>query len=218
LQVGGKLSSAKHLLRYLGPAVCIRTRALQQWLKMDKSESARAVTLGSVAAEVYCDQLHRYLLSKTGPNHAADLAQEVYLRLMRVPSDELIRNPEAYIIAVARQVVSEFVRRERRTRARISIDSEQAERLAEHPEELGVDEPARWVSSSQFLEAFLNDLPPEQAAALLLHERDGFSYAQVAQTLGVSERAVERYLMKARERLHCWLAEERDPQLGAVRS
>jgi RNA polymerase sigma-70 factor (ECF subfamily) len=183
---------------------------------MDKSESARAITLGSVAAEVYCDQLHRYLLSKTGPNNAADLAQEVYLRLMKVPSNYLIRNPEAYIIAVARQVVSEFVRRERRSRARICIDSEQAERLSERPEELGADEPARWVSSSQFLEAFLNELPPEQAAALLLHERDGFSYTHIAKTLGVSERAVERYLMKARERLHRRLAEELDPGLGAV--
>jgi RNA polymerase sigma-19 factor, ECF subfamily len=185
---------------------------------MDKSESARVVTLGSVAAEVYSVQLHRYLLSKTGPNHAADLAQEVYLRLMRVPSDSLIRNPEAYIIAVARQVVSEFVRRERRNRTRICIDSEQVERLSEQPEEICADEPARWVSSSQFLEAFLNELPPEQAAALLLHERDGLSYAHIAKTLGVSERAVERYLMKARERLHCRLTEELDPGQGAVGS
>lgn len=185
---------------------------------MDKSESARAVSLGSVAAEVYCDQLHRYLLSKTGPNHAADLAQEVYLRLMRVPLDDLIRNPEAYIIAVARQVVSEFVRRERRTRSRICIDSEQVERLTEQPEELCADEPARWVSSSQFLEAFLSELPPEQAAALLLHERDGLSYIQIAQTLEVSERAVERYLMKARERLHRYIAEDLNPGRGAVGS
>jgi len=183
---------------------------------MDKFDSPRVVSLGSVAAELYSNQLHRYLLSKTGPNHAADLAQEVYLRLMRVPLDELIRSPEAYIIAVARQVVSEFIRRERRNCARICIDSEQVERLAEQPAELCADEPARWVSSSQFLEAFLNELPPEQAAALLLHERDGLSYAQVAQTLGVSERAVERYLMKARERLHRRLAEDLDPGQGAI--
>jgi len=182
---------------------------------MDKRQTAQGVTLGSVAAQTYCEQLHRYLMSKAGPNHAADLAQEVYLRLMRVPMDELIRSPEGYIIAVARQVVWEFSRREKRLRQRVCIDSEQAERLAERPEELGADEPARWVSSSQFLEAFFESLPPEQAAALLLYERVGLSYSQIAQTLGVSERAVERYLMKARERLHERLAEDRnDPQGG----
>ena len=176
---------------------------------MNKSQRASAVTLGSVAAEVYCAQLHRYLRSKASPDHTADLAQEVYLRLMRVPLDELIRSPEAYIIAVARQVVREFLRRDRHSKSRICIDSEQVDRLTEQPAELGADEPARWVSSSQFLESFFNELPPEQAAALLLYERDGLSYPEISRTLGVSERAVERYLMKARDRLHRRLAEDR---------
>jgi RNA polymerase sigma factor (sigma-70 family) len=182
---------------------------------MNKSESVRSVTtLGSVAAESYCGQLHRYLTAKGGRHNAADLAQEVYLRLIRIPLSGLICNPEAYIISVARQVVIEFYRRDKRSRARLCIDSEQLERLAENPHELSADEPARWVSSSQLLERFLSDLPPAQADALLLHERDGLSYAQVAERLDVSERAVERYLTKAREKLHTTLAQERDHDKG----
>jgi len=32
---------------------------------------------------------------------AADLAHEVYLRILRVSDPDMIRNPEAYLVAVA---------------------------------------------------------------------------------------------------------------------
>jgi RNA polymerase sigma-70 factor (ECF subfamily) len=158
-------------------------------------------TLGAVAAEIYCDVIHRYLLSRAGRNDVSDLEQEVYLKLIRVPFDTLIENPEAFIISSARQVVLEHLRRENRRRKTFCTDSELVEQLTENPELPGWDEPAHWVSSAQFLESFLMSLPPEQAAALVLHKRDGFTYEQIAAELHVTPRAVRRYLVKAKEQL-----------------
>ena len=124
------------------------------------------------------------------------------MRLMRVPADEFILNPEAYIFSTARLVALDFGRQARRQEKRICFDSDVVVQLTENPSEPCPDEPARRVSSSQLLESFLAQLPPEHAAALLLHERDGYSYAEIAQMLEVSERAVERYLIRARERLY----------------
>ena len=38
---------------------------------------------------------------------AADLAQEVYLRMLRVPDMDHVRNPEAYLYAVASNLAKE---------------------------------------------------------------------------------------------------------------
>jgi RNA polymerase sigma factor (sigma-70 family) len=176
---------------------------------MAKSDSAKwATSLWRVAADNYGDRLHRFLLRRLGRQEVEDVAQEVYVKLMHVPHNEFIRNPEAYIFSVARQVVGEFGRRAQRHRARICTDSEQVDRLTENPQDISPDELAQAVSSTQFLQAFLEKLPPEQAAALLLYERDGYSYAEIARMLETSERAVQRYLLKARERLHQLLGSE----------
>jgi RNA polymerase sigma-70 factor (ECF subfamily) len=175
--------------------------------KIDRPQ--RATSLGSVAAERYGARLHRFFLRWIGPDEAPDLAQEVYMRLMRVPADEFIRNPEAYIFSTARLVALDFGRQARRQAKRISFDSDAVVQLTENPQEPNPDEPARRVSSSQLLESFLGQLPPTQAAALLLRERDGYSYAEIAQMLEVSERAVERYLVRARERLYRLVGDER---------
>ena len=46
--------------------------------------------------------LRAFLLRRTRRQHeAADLAQEVYVRMLRIPDMGAIRNPEAYLYTVA---------------------------------------------------------------------------------------------------------------------
>jgi DNA-directed RNA polymerase specialized sigma24 family protein len=50
------------------------------------------------AYEVYGKALHRYLMRRLSNAEAArDLAQEVYLRLLRVPDAAAIRTLQAYV-------------------------------------------------------------------------------------------------------------------------
>jgi RNA polymerase sigma factor (sigma-70 family) len=166
--------------------------------------------LWRVAAESYGSRLHAFLLKRLDRQDVEDVMQEIYVRLSRVPRSEFVRNPEAYIFTVARHAVTDFCSEAKRLQDNICIDTETMQHVSEHPEHSQPDEIARSLLSRQLLDSFLNQLPPEQAVALLLFERDGCSYTEIAKELGVSERAVERYLSKARERLAELLRSQQD--------
>ncbi len=51
-------------------------------------------TLWRVAADRYEERLRQYLLKRLGCQKANDLLQEIYIRLLRVPRSEFIRDPE----------------------------------------------------------------------------------------------------------------------------
>src|ERR1700689_2294036 len=53
---------------------------------------------------------------------AADLAQEVYLRMLRISNQEAIRNPVHYLYTVANNLVKEHALLERRQASSIDID------------------------------------------------------------------------------------------------
>src|ERR1700677_4836024 len=53
---------------------------------------------------------------------AADLAQEVYLRMLRVSDQDAIRNPVHYLYTVANNLVKEHAVLERRQASGIDID------------------------------------------------------------------------------------------------
>ena len=53
---------------------------------------------------------------------AADLAQEVYLRMLRISDQEAIRNPVLYLYTVANNLVKEHAVLERRHASGIDID------------------------------------------------------------------------------------------------
>jgi len=164
-------------------------------------------TLGSIAAEAYGDLIHRFLLSRAPRSDVPDLVQQVFLKLLKVPYDDLIVNPEAFIIQSAKLVLLEHLRRERNRQKILCTDSDLVEQLSKSSQLADFDEPAHLVSSAEFFERFLNSLPAHHAAALVLHKRDGLTHEEVAAQLGVTTRAVRRYLIKARAQLARALAD-----------
>src|SRR3954467_4222821 len=94
-------------------------------LKPSRQQSVAAST-----CEQYHAELHRFLMRRLhSAQQAQDLAQEAYLRLLRVEHSELIRQPRAYLYRIAVNLVSEF--RLRAKREPITYDSESLEQLAE---------------------------------------------------------------------------------------
>src|ERR1700736_2602298 len=53
---------------------------------------------------------------------AADLAQEVYIRMLRISNQEAIRNPVHYLYTVANNLVKEHAALDRRQASGIGID------------------------------------------------------------------------------------------------
>lgn len=103
---------------------------------MDASdlEAKRTDESAAPAWQQYGGWLHRYLtrcLRHHDTQCARDLAQEVYLRLLRVEKGEPVRDYQAYLYRIASHVVYEFKLRARREI--VHFDSETAEDCAEHP-------------------------------------------------------------------------------------
>jgi RNA polymerase sigma factor (sigma-70 family) len=130
---------------------------------------------------------------------AVDLAQEVYVRMLRVPDLDAIRNPESYLFTVASNLAKEHARLERRDCGALDVDDPLVEaQLAELPAFGG--ELDRAVRIRRLREV-LQQLPPKCHAAVVLQYWHGMSYEEIAQRLGVSTHMVKKYLSQAL--LHC---------------
>ncbi len=126
---------------------------------------------------------------------AAELAQEVYVRMLRVPDMSTVRNPEAYLYAVASNLAKEHARRGPHHSNVIDIDDPQVqEQLAELPAFGGqLDQEQRLKR----LREVLRELSPKCQAAVELQYWHGLSYEEIAQRLGVSTNMVRKYLSQA---------------------
>lgn len=130
---------------------------------------------------------------------AAELAQEVYLRMLRVADLGAIRNPEAYLYTVASNLAKEHARHERQDGAALDVDDPVVqEQLAELPAFASELDTERRIKR---LREVLQQLPPKCQAAVMLQYWQGLSYEEIAVRLGVSSHMVKKYLSQAL--VHC---------------
>lgn len=126
---------------------------------------------------------------------ASDLAQEVFLRLLRVEHHETIRHPEAYLFTVARHVLHQHTLRQADTPKSLDISELFGDlQLASH------DDPEARASGQQKLaqlERKLESLPPKVSTTLLLHRFAGLTIEEIGRELGVSRPAAKKYLARA---------------------
>jgi RNA polymerase sigma factor (sigma-70 family) len=130
---------------------------------------------------------------------AAELAQEVYVRMLRVPNMTTVRNPEAYLYAVASNLAKEHARRARHYSNVTDIDDPLVQdQLAELPAFGGDLDREQRVKR---LREVLRQLSPKCQAAVELQYWHGLSYEEIAQRLGISTNMVKKYLSQAL--VHC---------------
>jgi len=154
--------------------------------------------LVALAFERYRGGLQRYLMRRLDHAHnAQDLAQEVYLRLLRVEDTDLVKQPQAYMYRIASHVVYEFKLRDEREKEHIAVDSELLAALAEQIADPTVTQGWRHVSTERDLQSLLTQLPATEQAIILMQKRDGMSYKEVAEALGLSVHTVKKYLFRA---------------------
>ena len=122
-----------------------------------------------------------------------DLAQEVFLRLLRYSDDVAVKNPQGYLFRIAANVANEW---RDRTRSRQPHERSWVDELQVDP-----SEPAdsRFFQSriNKHLQGAVSRLPRRQREVLLLHVNDGLTYKQIAERLGVTSQAVLRDLTSA---------------------
>jgi RNA polymerase sigma factor (sigma-70 family) len=126
---------------------------------------------------------------------AAELAQEVYVRMLRVPDMGAVRNPEAYLYTVASNLAKEHARDEHNAEAALDVDDPLVQaQLAELPTFGSQFDAERRVKR---LREVLEQLPPKCHAAVVLQYWQGLSYQEIAERLGISTHMVKKYLSQA---------------------
>lgn len=124
-----------------------------------------------------------------------DLAQETYLRLLRARDLSDVRNPQAYLLRVARHVVLEWRDHQPRPDAMVTLEDDLL--VDEHPPEFELEASL----SQERLEQTLASVSPTMRAVLLLRLRDERSCADIAKELDITVRQVRRCLARGYERL-----------------
>jgi RNA polymerase sigma factor (sigma-70 family) len=174
---------------------------------VSKTDSERTSFVAAVAGR-YGRQLRRYLGSRLRQSRdAPDLAQETYLRLLRIERHELIRNPEAYLFTIANNLLHEHALRQGAAPPTVDIEAAFAELQASEPDP---QEQAESQQRMQELERALAQLSPKAQATLLMHRRDGYSLEEIGRHLGVSRAMAKKYLARALVHCRAWLTHERE--------
>jgi len=123
---------------------------------------------------------------------ASALAQEVYLRLLRINDTDAIKNPEAYLFTVAGNLAKEHkVLAWRRGISQDLGDPSLQDQLA-ILDETGaeIDRECRAARLRQVLQ----ELSPKCRAAVVLQYWHDMSYAEIAARLEISTHMVKKYL------------------------
>jgi RNA polymerase sigma-70 factor (ECF subfamily) len=130
---------------------------------------------------------------------APDLAQEVYLRMLRISDHDAIRNPVPYLYTVANNLVKEHAVLERRQASGVDIDAVQTHEQLESLPAFDGDLDA--MQRAERLRVVLKQLRPKCQAAVRLRFTEGLSYREVAIRLGVSPQMAKKYVAQAL--VHC---------------
>jgi RNA polymerase sigma-70 factor (ECF subfamily) len=141
--------------------------------------------------------LHKFLRRKAGVavSDVEDIAQEVFLRLMRYEKGELIENPQAYLFKMASNVAAEWSIRSRQRRPH---EAKWLAALAatEQPEQDIIRDDAQAE-----IERAVGKLSIRQRRVLKLFFADGLQQAEIATQTGETPRTVRRQLARSYEKL-----------------
>lgn len=154
-------------------------------------------------------QLHHYLMRRVQcQDTAADLLQEVYLRLPHLkPPPETEAEVKAWLYRVASNLSIDHARTQRR----------QSELLEQYcGDESEIDESATpdvialLCDEIERVQSLLAELGPRCTEILKLNRIEGLTYAEVARQLGISKSLVEKEMVRILNHLRTALDDEED--------
>lgn len=129
------------------------------------------------------------------PSEARDLAQEVYLRMLRVRDTGKIQNPEGYLFTVAANLIKERHAMQRRHGSEVDAADEGIQVYL--TEATNVDGEIDHAARVRRLREVLKQLPPKGQAVIMLQYMHGLSHKEIAERIDISPRMVKKYLAKS---------------------
>jgi RNA polymerase sigma factor (sigma-70 family) len=161
---------------------------------------------------VHSARVYRLAYRLTGnPHDAEDLTQEVFVRVFRSLSSYTPGTFEGWLHRITTNLFLDSARRKQRIRFE-GLADEMAHRLpGSEPT------PAQAFDDSHLdddVQAALKALPPEYRAAVVLCDIEGFSYEEIAATLGVKLGTVRSRIHRGRAQLRSALEHRRPAPSG----
>ncbi|MET0290156.1 MAG: sigma-70 family RNA polymerase sigma factor [Pseudoxanthomonas sp.] len=127
-----------------------------------------------------------------------DLVQEVYWRLLHADTDagerEAIHNIRAYLFTVAANLVRERAVLYQRAALQVDITDVLSELHA--PDASPEDHAYRQARRLRLIEV-ISTLPPRCKAVIVMQYREGMSYAEIADAMGISTHMVKKYVVRS---------------------
>lgn len=159
-------------------------------------------------------RVYRLAYRLTGnPHDAEDLTQEVFVRVFRSLASYTPGTFEGWLHRITTNLFLDAARRKQRIRFE-GLADEIAHRLpGSEPT------PAQAFDDSHLdddVQAALKALPPEYRAAVVLCDIEGFSYEEIAATLGVKLGTVRSRIHRGRAQLRTALEHRRPAPVGAA--
>jgi RNA polymerase sigma-70 factor (ECF subfamily) len=139
------------------------------------------------------ESLVRFLAARLhSVQEAKEVAQEAYVRLLSLDDSDAVSFLRAFLFKTAANLAVDRIRS--RNRQRQAQDAGLCDELRDAPT------PDREVANAQEVEIvrrLIGELPPKCRRAFLLHRIQGADFAQIAKEMGLSERMVRHYVLRA---------------------
>lgn len=143
------------------------------------------------------ESLVRFLAARLhSVQEAKEVAQEAYVRLLSLDDSGAVSFLRAFLFKTAANLAVDRLRS--RNRQRQAQDAGLCDELREAPTP---DHEVTQAQEAQIVRQLIEELPPKCRRAFLLHRIEGLELPQIAQQMGLSERMVRHYLLRAV--LHC---------------
>ncbi len=136
-------------------------------------------------------QLRNYLYYRCkNLERSNDLVQEAFSKLWEKCKDIVPEAAKSFLFTVARNTMLNLIKHDR-VRMEFQTNSEQSFEYETPEFKLEYDE------FKNSVETIISDLPDGQREAFLLNRIDKLSYKEIAERLGISQKAVEKRMSKA---------------------
>jgi RNA polymerase sigma factor (sigma-70 family) len=139
------------------------------------------------------DSLIKFLATRLrSVQEAKEVAQEAYVRLLSLEDSGAVSFLRAFLFKTAANLAVDRIRS--RNRQQQALDAGLCDESREAPT------PDREAASAQEVEIvrrLIGELPPKCRHAFLLHRVHGAEFSEIAQEMGLSERMVRHYVLRA---------------------
>ncbi len=142
---------------------------------------------------------------------AEDIVQEVWLKIEKSTTPEVIDNPDGYLFTIANRLCLDVIRQQKRQKVREEKWTEQTTTKLD-----GIATSQEQDAESMLLQAerirkvrlAISKLPTKSQQAFKLHRMQEMSHKEVAAEMGISVSTVEKHIIRAMKELVQTLKED----------